>query len=232
MYSDIKKEACFANKMLPSTGLVEMTFGNVGIFDKSQGVFAIKPSGVDYDKLTPESMVVVDLEGKVVDGKFRPSSDTPTYVELFKNFGLRAVAHTHSTFATSFAQALMPIPALGTTHADYFYGSVPLTRALSDSEIGGDYEKETGKVIVETLKNLNLSPSKMHAVLVRSHAPFIWADSGKDVLNYALALELCAKMASISLGLNPSLSQMQNSLLNKHYLRKHGANAYYGQPKF
>ena len=231
MYSDIREEACEANRMLPKTGLVEMTFGNVGVFDKSKGVFAIKPSGVDYAELTPETMVIVDLEGKVVDGKLRPSSDTPTYVELFKNFNVRAVAHTHSIFATAFAQALKPIPALGTTHADYFYGEVPVTRALTDAEIKGDYELETGKVIVETFKALNLSPDKMHAVLVRSHAPFIWADSGVDVLHYALALEVCAKMASISLGVNPELCPMQKTLMDKHYLRKHGANAYYGQPK-
>lgn len=230
-FEDIRQEACKANKILASSGLIAMTFGNVGVFDKKEGVFAIKPSGVEYSLLTPESMVVVDLEGKVVDGDLRPSSDTPTYVVLFKNFGVKAVVHTHSKAAVSFAQAGMAIPALGTTHADHFYGDVPVTRKLTPAEIAGDYEAETGKVIVEKFGELNIEAESMPAVLVHSHGPFAWGNSGEKAVMNAMALELCAQMALDTLVLNPNVSRMQQELLDKHYLRKHGANSYYGQVK-
>lgn len=230
-FEDIRQEACKANKILASSGLIAMTFGNVGVFDKNAGVFAIKPSGVEYSLLTPESMVVVDLEGKVVDGDLRPSSDTPTYVVLFKNFGVKAVVHTHSKAAVSFAQAGMAIPALGTTHADHFYGDVPVTRKLTPAEIAGDYEAETGKVIVEKFRELNMEAESMPAVLVHSHGPFAWGNSGEKAVMNAMALELCAQMALDTLVLNPRVSRMQQELLDKHYLRKHGANSYYGQVK-
>lgn len=230
-FEDIRQEACKVNKILASSGLIAMTFGNVGVFDKNAGVFAIKPSGVEYSLLTPESMVVVDLEGKVVDGDLRPSSDTPTYVVLFKNFGVKAVVHTHSKAAVSFAQAGMAIPALGTTHADHFYGDVPVTRKLTPAEIAGDYEAETGKVIVEKFRELNMEAESMPAVLVHSHGPFAWGNSGEKAVMNAMALELCAQMALDTLVLNPRVSRMQQELLDKHYLRKHGANSYYGQVK-
>lgn len=230
-FEEIRNEACAANILLSGTGLVAMTFGNVGVFDKKEGVFAIKPSGVEYSKLTPESMVVVDLKGKIVDGDFRPSSDTPTYVELFANFGVNAVVHTHSKAAVSFAQAGRAITAFGTTHADHFYGDVPVTRKLTKEEIFGDYEAETGKVIVETFKGLKIDSAKMPAVLVHSHGPFTWGESGTKAVTNAMALELCAQMALDTLILNPNTPRMQQDLLDKHFLRKHGANSYYGQPK-
>ena len=230
-FEKIRNEACEANKLLAASGLIAMTFGNVGVFDKNEGVFAIKPSGVGYSLLTPESMVVVDLDCKVVDGDLRPSSDTPTYAVLFKNFGVNAIVHTHSKVAVSFAQAGRAIPSLGTTHADHFYGDVPVTRKLTASEIAGDYEAETGKVIVERFKELGIKPENMPAVLVYSHGPFAWGDSGKKAVMNATALELCAQMALDTLFLNPQVSRMQQELLDKHYLRKHGANSYYGQVK-
>ncbi len=229
-YSGIREEACAANRMLPASGLVSMTFGNVGVFDRDAGVFAIKPSGVDYSELTPESMVVVDLDCRVVDGSLRPSSDTPTYAVLFREFGVPAAVHTHSAHATVFAQAGMPVPAFGTTHADHFHGDVPVTRRLSPREIAGDYEAETGKVIVETFRSLALDPSAMPAVLVCSHGPFAWGPDGKKAVMNALALEICAEMAFKTLLVNPEAQRMQRELLDKHYLRKHGASAYYGQP--
>ncbi len=228
-YEDIRTEACAANKMLPASKLVDMTFGNVGVFDKECGVFAIKPSGVGYEKLAPEDMVIVDLDGKVVDGNLRPSSDTPTYVEIFKAFGVRAMVHTHSRAATSFAQALMPIPAFGTTHSDYFYGDIPVTRPMNADEINSEYEKNTGLVIVETFKNLNLNPQEMQAVLVAWHAPFVWGTSGVKAVENAKALEICADMALKTLSLNPSAAKISEALKDKHFLRKHGKNAYYGQ---
>ena len=228
-YEDIRVEACAANKKLATSGLVAMTFGNVGVFDKNAGVFAIKPSGVDYADLTPECIPVVDLDCNVVDGSLRPSSDTPTYAVLFKAFGVRAITHTHSKTAVAFAQAGRGIPALGTTHADHFYGDVPVTRKLTEFEIAGEYEKETGNVIVEKFRELNLKPEEMSAVLVHSHGPFTWGASGAKALEYAVALELCAEMAFHTLLLNPQIPHMQSELLDKHFLRKHGGNAYYGQ---
>lgn len=228
-FEEIRNEACEANIELSKSGLIDLTFGNVGVFDKSEGVFAIKPSGVDYAKLTPESMVVVDLSGAVVDGKFRPSSDTPTYRVLFEKFGVRGVVHTHSKYAVSFAQAGMPIKAYGTTHADHFFGDVPITDPLSNERIAGDYEYETGLAIVEKFAELGITPEEMPAALVRSHGPFAWGNSGKSAVDYARALELCAMMCLNTKLLNPHADSIQPELLKKHFWRKHGKDAYYGQ---
>lgn len=228
-YEDIRAEACQANRMLPEANLVDMTFGNVGVFDKDKGVFAIKPSGVEYNKLSPRDMVVVDLTGAVVDGHLRPSSDTPTYVEIFKAFGVRAMVHTHSRAATSFAQARAPIPNFGTTHSDYFYGNIPVTRLMSKEEIEGEYEKNTGLLIVETFRTQGLSEREMQAVLVASHGPFVWGTSALKAVENAKALEFCADMALRTLTINPQAPQIQQDLMKKHFFRKHGKNAYYGQ---
>lgn len=229
-HQSIREECCEANLSLPKTGLVDLTFGNVSVLDPDAGVFAIKPSGVDYSALRPQDMVVVDLEGKVVEGSLRPSSDTPTHRCLFLAFadsGVRAVVHTHSRCAVAFAQADREIPCLGTTHADHFYGSVPVTRAMTATEIGGDYEWETGKVIVERFGNLN--PMDVPAVLVNDHGPFVWNVNGVKAVEYALALEVAADMALKTLALSPDQAPVSSELLDKHFLRKHGKNAYYGQ---
>ena len=227
-HRSIREECCVANRSLPATGLVDLTFGNVSVIDRTSGVFAIKPSGVDYADLTPEQMVIVDLEGKVVEGMLRPSSDTPTHLRLFLAFPrIGAVVHTHSRNAVAFAQALRPIPCIGTTHADYFRGAVPVTRHMRIPEIYGDYEWETGNVIAEIFSGRN--HEEIPAVLVAGHAPFVWGPNASKALEYALALEICAEMALKSLALNPSLGNLPEPLLEKHFLRKHGPEAYYGQ---
>lgn len=214
--------------MLPATGLVDLTFGNVSVYDPDAGVFAIKPSGVSYDALRPADMVIVDLDGKIVEGALRPSSDTATHRRLFLAFpGIRSVVHTHSRYAVSFAQAGAEIPCLGTTHADYFFGPVPLTRAMTAEEIERDYEWETGNVIVERFKALN--PLEMPAVLVRNHGPFTWGASGAKAVETAQALEIIAQMAYQALQIRPGSLPVSQALLNKHFYRKHGATAYYGQ---
>jgi L-ribulose-5-phosphate 4-epimerase len=210
--------------------LVDLTFGNVSVLDPDAGVFAIKPSGVDYGALRPEDMVVVDLDGRVVEGSLRPSSDTPTHRRLFLAFqeaGVRSVVHTHSRCAVAFAQAGREIPCLGTTHADHFYGPVPVTRAMTPEEIGGDYEWATGEVIVERFANL--SATAIPAVLVRGHGPFAWNVSGAKAVDYALALEVVADMAQRTLALQSDAAALNIDLLDKHFLRKHGKGAYYGQ---
>jgi L-ribulose-5-phosphate 4-epimerase len=229
-YQSIREECCEANLALPKTGLVDLTFGNVSVLDADAGVFAIKPSGVDYDKLRAEDMVVVDLEGEIVDGDLRPSSDTPTHRCLFRAFagsGVRSIVHTHSRCAVAFAQAGREIPCLGTTHADHFYGSVPVTRAMTVEEIGGEYEWETGKVIVECFADLN--PMDVPAVLVNDHGPFAWNVTAAKAVEYALALEVAADMALKTFSLSPDQAPVSSALLDKHFLRKHGKNAYYGQ---
>lgn len=229
-YRSIREECCEANVALPATGLVDLTFGNVSVLDPEAGVFAIKPSGVGYGALRPEDMVVVDLEGRVVAGNLRPSSDTPTHRRLFLAFqeaGVRSVVHTHSRCAVAFAQAGREIPCLGTTHADYFYGPVPVTRAMTPEEIGGDYEWATGEVIVERFANL--SATAIPAVLIRGHGPFAWNVSGKKAVEYAEALEIAADMAMKTFSLAPDVESLDSILLDKHFLRKHGAGAYYGQ---
>ena len=229
-YQSIREECCEANLALPKTGLVDLTFGNVSVLDADAGVFAIKPSGVDYDKLRAQDMVVVDLEGEIVDGDLRPSSDTPTHRCLFRAFagsGVRSIVHTHSRCAVAFAQAGREIPCLGTTHADHFYGSVPVTRAMTAEEIGGEYEWQTGKVIAECFADLN--PMDVPAVLVNDHGPFAWNVTAAKAVEYALALEVAADMALKTFSLSPDQAPVSSALLDKHFLRKHGKNAYYGQ---
>jgi L-ribulose-5-phosphate 4-epimerase len=229
-YRDIQEECCEANTALPGLGLVDLTFGNVSVADPQAGVFAIKPSGVGYAGIKPEQMVVVDYEGNVVEGALRPSSDTPTHRRLFLAFPeIRAVVHTHSRAAVAFAQAGRGIPCLGTTHADYFYGEVPVTRPLTPEEIASAYEWETGNVIVERFKDLD--PMQVSAVLVHSHGPFAWGPGGAKAVENALALEIVAGIARHTLHLTPDMPPIPKPLLDKHFFRKHGATAYYGQPK-
>lgn len=229
MIEHLKQEVYEANMLLPKYKMVTFTWGNVSAIDKESRLMVIKPSGVEYEKMKVSDMVVVDLEGNVLEGKLRPSSDTDTHIELYKAFPeIGGVVHTHSRFATIWAQARKGVPALGTTHADYFYGEIPCTRAMTKEEIAGDYEKETGKVIVETFQNIN--PMDIPGVLVYSHGPFTWGKDAHNAVHNAVVLEEVAFMAWNSLMMtNNTLSPMQQELLDKHYLRKHGANAYYGQ---
>ena len=230
MLEQLKETVWKANLLLPKYNLVTFTWGNVSGIDREKGLVVIKPSGVDYDAMTAEDMVVVDLDGKVVEGKWRPSSDTPTHVEMYKAFpDCGGIVHTHSRWATSFAQARLDIPALGTTQADYFYGAIPCTRQLTDAEIRGWYEKETGTVIIETFRERGIDPAAVPGVLVCSHGPFAWGSDPMNAVHNAVVMEECAFMAYHAMTLNPSLGSMQQTLLDKHYLRKHGANAYYGQ---
>jgi L-ribulose-5-phosphate 4-epimerase len=227
-YRDIKEECYQANLLLPKFKLIDLTFGNVSVGDPSRGVFAIKPSGVSYETLSADDMVIVDFAGEIVAGVLRPSSDTPTHRRLFQAFsGIRSVVHTHSRNAVAFAQAGIGIPCFGTTHADYFYGEVPVTRPMTPEEIQGGYEWETGNVIVERFQNLD--PQQISAVLVSGHGPFAWGSSGAKAVENALALEIVAEMALKTLQLRPQNQQIPQHLLDKHYLRKHGASAYYGQ---
>jgi len=228
MRKRLKTQVRESNLELPKQGLVKFTWGNVSGIDREQGLVVIKPSGVPYAELTVEDMVVVDLTGTIVEGKLHPSSDTPTHLVLYQAFDqIGGIVHTHSPWATIWAQAGRSIPALGTTHADYFYGAVPCTRAMSAVEIQADYEHETGTVIVETFADLD--PSAVPSVLVNSHAPFCWGKDASQAVYHAVVLEEVAKMAYYSLQLKPSLGAMDDHLLAKHYLRKHGTNAYYGQ---
>lgn len=230
MLEQLKKEVCEANLLLPEYGLVTFTWGNVSAIDRESGLVVIKPSGVSYKTMTPEDMVVVDLEGKVVEGKWRPSSDTPTHVELYKAFpALGGVVHTHSRWATTFAQAGLDVTAMGTTQGDYFYGDIPCTRPMTAEEIGGEYEKETGTVIIETFKQRGIDAAAVPAVLVFSHGPFAWGTDAMDAVHNAVVLEEVAFMDWHAKMINPAIGRMQQELLDKHYLRKHGANAYYGQ---
>jgi L-ribulose-5-phosphate 4-epimerase len=231
MLEKLKEQVFQANLQLPKHGLVTFTWGNVSGVDRERGLVVIKPSGVAYDEMQAEDMVVVEVEtGKVVDGNLKPSSDTPTHLELYKAFpNVGGVVHTHSRWATSFAQAGRGIMALGTTHADYFYGEIPCTRKMSKSEIEGEYEKETGLVIKETFQGKD--PDAIPAVLVYSHGPFAWGTDPMDAVHNAVVLEEVAFMNLHTILLKPGIPSMQQELLDKHYLRKHGANAYYGQTK-
>jgi L-ribulose-5-phosphate 4-epimerase len=228
-FSLLKEECLTANLDLPKTGLVDLTFGNVSVADPLRRVFAIKPSGVSYDELRALHIVVLDFDGNVVEGNLRPSSDTPTHRHLYLNFpGIRSVVHTHSRSAVAFAQAGMDLPCLGTTHCDYFNGSVPVTRTMTPEEVGGEYEWETGKVIVERFAGID--PLSVPAVLVRNHGPFAWGPSAAKAVETALALEIVSDMALKTLSLNPNAAPAPAHLLEKHFFRKHGPSAYYGQP--
>ena len=219
MLKKLKKAVCEANLMLPKLGLVIFSWGNVSGIDRKKGLMVIKPSGVSYDELTPEMMVVVDLNGKVVEGELKPSSDTVTHLRLYEAFpNISGIVHTHSTYATAFAQAGLSIPAYGTTHADHFHGMIPCTRALHDWEIEEAYEWETGNVIVETFSNLD--PTAVPAAVVHSHGPFTWGDSPKDAAKNAAVLEQVAKMAWLSRALRPDMNMVGKTLLDKHFYRK------------
>ncbi|MDR0451567.1 MAG: L-ribulose-5-phosphate 4-epimerase [Treponema sp.] len=229
MLEELKEAVCGANLLLPRYGLVTFTWGNVSAIDRETGLLAIKPSGVEYGDLKPGDMVIVDLSGKKVEGELNPSSDTDTHIELYRAFpGIGGVVHTHSRWATIFAQAGAGVPAFGTTHADYFYGEIPCTRKMSRAEIEGAYEKETGKVIVETFGGA-VDPGSMPAVLVHSHGPFAWGKDAVEAVHNAVVLEDIAMMAWHIRMLEPAMPPMQGELLDKHYLRKHGPGAYYGQ---
>lgn len=231
MYSALKQTVCEANKELHALGLAPFTWGNVSQVDREAGVFAIKPSGVPYSELTPEKIVVVSLsDGKVVEGEYNPSSDTPTHYVLYKEFAeLNAVVHTHSVNASSFAQAGRSIPAYGTTHADFSYTAVPCTRALTDAEVNGEYEYNTGVVIAEHFRNNMLDVKSTPAVLVRSHAPFAFGKNADDAVHNAAVLEIVAEMAMKTEIIGKDVPEIDDYLSDKHYFRKHGANAYYGQ---
>lgn len=228
MLEELKQQVCEANLLLPKYDLVTFTWGNVSAIDRPSGLVVIKPSGVPYDGMSAEDMVVVDLDGKVVEGKWKPSSDTATHLVLYRAFPrCGGIVHTHSRWATSFAQAGVGIAPLGTTQGDYFYGEIPCTRLMTPEEIAGEYEKETGNVIVETFQKLD--PAAIPAVLVHSHGPFTWGKDAAEAVHNAVVLEEIAFMNFHAFQLNPAQTRMQQELLDKHYLRKHGAKAYYGQ---
>ena len=229
MLEELKKKVCEANLELVRHGLVIFTWGNVSGIDRESGLVVIKPSGVSYEGMTPEDMVVVSLDGEVVEGALRPSSDTPTHLVLYKAFKeIGGVVHTHSTYATAWAQAGLDIPNIGTTHADYFHDAVPCTADMTEAEVKGEYELETGNVIVRRFEGLN--PVHTPGVLVKNHGPFTWGRDAAEAVHNAVVLEQVAKMASISFSINPSLT-MNPLLVEKHFSRKHGPNAYYGQTK-
>ena len=239
MLEELKAKVCQANLDLVKHGLVIFTWGNVSAIDRASGLVVIKPSGVSYDNMKPSDMVVVDLDGKVVEGDLRPSSDTPTHLVLYKAFpNIGGVVHTHSTYATAWAQAGRDLPSLGTTHADYFHDNIPCTRSMTKAEVFGEYEKETGNVIVERFKGMN--PDDTPAVLVKNHGPFTWGTDADNAVHNAVVLEQVAKMAYIAMDINvgrrlqfwyiPRI-KMSKLLIQKHYSRKHGPNAYYGQKK-
>lgn len=229
MYQALKERVLQANLALPKYHLVTFTWGNVSEIDRTKGVIAIKPSGVEYHNMTVDDIVVVSLTGETVEGKLNPSSDTATHIELYKAFEhIGGIVHTHSRYATVWAQAELDVPALGTTHADYFYGDVPCTRRLTDSEITSDYEKNTGLVIIEEFKRRGLDPMAMPGAVISGHAPFCWGKNAFDAVHNAVVLEEVAMMAIATRQLNKTI-KIQQALSDKHYFRKHGANAYYGQ---
>ena len=231
MLEELKKRVLEANLLLPAYGLITFTWGNVSEIDRANGVVAIKPSGVEYDKMKPDDIVLVDLEGNILEGNLKPSSDLETHLEFYRNWpNIGGVVHTHSTWATSFAQAGQDIIALGTTQADYFHGTIPCTRHMTPEEIEGDYELETGKVIVEELQKRSIDPDSVPGVLVQSHGPFTWGSDGSNAVHNAVVLEECEKMNAISILVkNGTIQPMQQELLDKHFNRKHGPEAYYGQ---
>lgn len=233
MLEQLKQQVYEANMLLPKYGLITFTWGNVSGIDRTSGYIVIKPSGVEYEDMKPEDMVVVDLDGNRIEGSLNPSSDTATHIELYKAFpSVGGIVHTHSRWATTFAQSGRGIPALGTTHADYFYGEIPCTRQMTPEEIAGAYEKETGTVIIERFKKNNLDPHDIPGVVVYSHGPFTWGSDPANAVHNAVVLEEVAFMAWHNLVLSGgNIPPMQQELLDKHYLRKHGKNAYYGQKK-
>jgi len=224
---ELKEVVWQANLDLVKHGLVIFTWGNVSAIDRNEGIVAIKPSGISYDDMKPEDMVLLDMDGKVVEGKWKPSSDTATHLALYRAFeGIGGVVHTHSTFATSWAQAGCDIPNIGTTHADYFSQAIPCTRAMTEAEVKGEYELETGNVIIERFQGIN--PVHVPGVLVKNHGPFSWGKDAHDAVHNAVVMEQVAKMAFVAYSVNPQL-QMNPLLVEKHFMRKHGPNAYYGQ---
>ena len=228
MLEALKKEVCEANLQLVRHGLVLFTWGNVSAIDRESGLVIIKPSGISYDSMQPQDMVVLDLDGNIVEGQWRPSSDTPTHLELYKACPeIGGIVHTHSTYATAFSQAGRDIPAYGTTHADYFYGPIPCARRLTKEEVETDYEKNTGLVMLETLGDRN--PMEVPAMLTTSHGPFAWGKNAADAVYHAVVLEEVARMSLLTEQINPKATPADEYLLDKHYLRKHGKNAYYGQ---
>jgi L-ribulose-5-phosphate 4-epimerase len=228
MLEQLKELVFKANMELVQKGLVIYTWGNVSGIDRESGLVVIKPSGVDYDGMKAEDMVVVDLDGKIIEGNYKPSSDTATHLELYKAYPeLGGIVHTHSTYAVTFAQAGLDIPALGTTHADYFYGDIPCTRDLTQEEIETAYEVNTGKVIIETIADRN--PMEVPGIVVKNHGPFAWGKTPSGAVYNAVVLDTVAKMAYLTMTLNPSVARAPQYLLDKHYYRKHGENAYYGQ---
>jgi L-ribulose-5-phosphate 4-epimerase len=228
MLAELKREAYEANLELPRHGLIHLNFGNASALDRRRGIFAIKPSGVFYDRLRPADMVLVDLEGRRVEGRLRPSSDTPTHLELYRGFAhAGGVVHTHSLHATAFAQAGRPVPLLGTTHADFFRGEIPVTRGLRRGELGGRYEAETGRLILERFARL--SAEEVPGVLVSQHGPFAWGATAAKAVENAVAIELCARLAWLTLALRPVPPRLAPALRDRHFRRKHGPDAYYGQ---
>ncbi|HZZ58480.1 MAG TPA: L-ribulose-5-phosphate 4-epimerase AraD [Opitutaceae bacterium] len=231
MLAELKRRVCEANRRLPGLGLAPLNFGNASGIDRERGILGIKPSGVDYAGLRPADIVLVDLGGKVVEGRLRPSTDTPTHVELYRAFpAIGGIVHTHSPHATAFAQAGRAIPALGTTHADFFDGPVPVTRTLRASELKGTYERDTARAVTELLAALKADPLHLPAALVRHHAPFVWGVSLDKAVENAVALEFCARCAWLTLALEPRAKPLPEGLRRRHFYRKHGAAAYYGQP--
>lgn len=229
-YKTLREEACEANLQLPRLGLVMFTFGNVSVVDRAASVFAIKPSGVPYDQLTPDNMVVVDYDGVVKWGNMRPSSDTLTHAVLYKNWSsLGAIVHTHSTYATAWAQAGKDIPIFGTTHADHLTVDVPCAPPMDDARISGNYELETGHQIIDCFKSRKLDPTEVEMMLVGNHAPFTWGKNATKALYHAAVLEELARMAHLTLQINPAAPRLKNSLIQKHHQRKHGPDSYYGQ---
>lgn len=230
MLEELKKVVYEANMLLPKYGLVTFTWGNVSAIDREKGLFVIKPSGVDYEKMTPEDMVVMDLNGNKVEGRLNPSSDTPTHLELYKAFPeIGGVVHTHSSYATSWAQSGRSIPCYGTTHADYFYGEIPCVRCLTKEEIEDAYEANTGHLIVNEFKSMAKDPAAVPAVLCKNHGPFAWGKDAHEAVHNAVVLEEVAKMAYRTELINRDAKPAPDELKDKHYYRKHGANAYYGQ---
>ena len=230
MLEELKKKVYIANMELPKRGLVTYTWGNVSGIDRESGLFVIKPSGVDYEIMSWEDMVVMDLDGNRVEGKYKPSSDTPTHLELYKRYEeIGGIVHTHSPEATSWAQAGRSIPLYGTTHADYFFGSIPCARSLTEEEINGEYEKNTGLVIAEYFNQTETDENAVPAVLVKSHGPFCWGKNAKTAAYNAAVLEIVAEMALKTARICNGVPSIPQHLLDKHYLRKHGKNAYYGQ---